>query len=146
MKSFATFLAYAVIPAWWLLWVWQAILGGYVHGFLPSDIDPNSLPYPWFEVSWVSGWMGIEAAILYAILRPATFGWSIVRAVSGFITFAAFASCHFGMFTTDQPGYAYVPSIYALVTTAILAVLLALTLVREIAVRVWHARASNKAA
>ncbi len=127
MKSFFVFLWRATIPILWLVSVLAAFRGGFQLGYVPPPPPGQTYPYPWLGVILTSVVTATESALLYLVLRPHRFVWSIRRVGISFAVFLTLSILGICTFVTDQPGYAYVPGQYTFLLTAFLFVLLIIT-------------------
>jgi H+/Cl- antiporter ClcA len=128
LKPFLKFLWRAIIPGLWLFSVIEAFRGGFHPGLVTYSPPPGqSYPYPWTGVILTIIVTAIESVLLYVILRPDRFAWSLPRVGIAFVVFFLLSILVFYTFATDQPGYAYVPSEYTLLVTILLFVLLIIT-------------------
>lgn len=109
-----------VLPLYWLAWMLETLRAGREPGLLGPNINRSNYPYPWEGVALTCLVLAALTAVLYAILRPMTFArsWGRLGAATAFAFVLAIVSTL--SFTTDGPGYSYVPGKFSLVTLALL--------------------------
>jgi hypothetical protein len=106
----------AFLPSWWILFAAETLRAGHHPGFV---MHPEQVPYPWGAVFTVWLILGVEVAVLHAILRPRLdqpwrrLGIAIVL-VGGLAALSLFT------LVTDMPGYYYVPGIFHFLTFIVL--------------------------
>jgi hypothetical protein len=101
---------------YWVAWCLIAVRGGYVRGAFEESTQWH---YPISGVFAVSAFVGILIGILYAILRPTTYSRSWGRLLVALIYSAALVYLAYRTTGTDQPGYSYIPAMFALVNMAL---------------------------
>jgi len=104
-----------------------AFRGGFQPGFVPPLPPGQTYPYPWLGVILTSAVTAIESIVLYLVLRPNRFAWSILRVGIAFAVYFGLSVLVVYTFATDLPGYAYVPGMFTLSLTVLLFVLLIIT-------------------
>src|SRR5688572_26034698 len=109
MKKFFALLWRVTIPILWLLSVLAIIRGGFQLGFVRPLPIGQSYPYPWLGVVIMSIVTALESALLYFILRPHNFSWSLLRVTVAFVIFLILSAIAIFTTVTDMPGYFYVP-------------------------------------
>jgi hypothetical protein len=127
-RGFLAWLWRAAIPLVWLLSVAAALRGGFQRGLEPRELIGRPAPYPWLGVSIVSLVTAVELGIIYLILRPPTFRWSVNRAAIALGVSVLLSGLHIATTVTDVPGFVYVPAAFSLLTTALLLLLFLVTL------------------
>jgi len=146
MKAFFGFVVRWAIPALWLLAVARAVMGGFERGFEPVENAAKPFVYPWTGVLLVCLWMALESAILYIILQPQKFTWSLPRITSALVIFIILSYVHSFIMATDQAGYFYVPAAFTFVITAFLLVLFLIGVARALIQRVIDLRSKREKA
>lgn len=128
MKNSSAHLWQTAILILWLLSVLAIINGGFDHGMIPLSTIPHSPPplssyiYPWAGVIIYSIVTAIESALLYLILRPHKFVWSLPRITIAFVVFLILSvALQMG---EDGPGYMDIPGDFALHLAFLLFILL----------------------
>ena len=77
-------------------------------------LQPESVPYPWGAVviTWIL--LALEAVVLRAVLRPARPGRLWIRLLASLVGLGILLLGVLQLGLTDQPGYSYVPGLFAL--------------------------------
>jgi hypothetical protein len=141
MKKFFAFLWRVTIPMLWLLSVLAIVRGGLNSGLAPYPIlsegqsYPSPLPlrelppYPWATVIIMSIVTAIESAVLYLILRPSKFAWSLTRAGVAFAVFLPLSILGFRTTAVDVSGDLFAFGVFNLLLFFLLFILLIVTAV-----------------
>jgi hypothetical protein len=141
MKNFFAFLWRATIPILWLLSVLAIVRGGFDPGFVPYQVLPEgqsypsplpvreSPPYPWAGVIVISIATAIECAVLYLILRPSKFAWSLKRVGVAFAVFLPLSIWLSRTINIDVAGDLFALGVFTLLLAFLLFILLIITAV-----------------
>lgn len=99
---------------YWLVFVGISVWAGRSPGYVRH---PELAPYPVFGVVSVSAFLGICCAVLHFVLRPRTFSKPWKRLLVAFCLTMVLTLVTLSTAATDLPGIAYVPLLFALITT-----------------------------
>ena len=69
----------------------------------------------------------LESALLYFILRPNNFSWSLLRVTVAFVILLILSAIVIFTAVTDMPGYFYVPGGFTIFLTFLLFILFIIT-------------------
>jgi hypothetical protein len=101
------------LVVYWLLFAAMAADWGQYPGLV---LNRELVPYPWKGVGIMWALLGVEVAVLYAILRPVTFRRSWGRLALALLYAGLLVAYGVVTFVTDMPGYYYVPTYFAMAT------------------------------
>lgn len=113
-KKYSLFIQQAAIPLLWLISTIITIVLGFDKRSCGWYESGTGYSYPLEGVVRVCGITAIESIILYLILRPRQFAWSIPKLGIALFCFIVFSVIGFGLLSgTCRPNYMGVPFLFA---------------------------------